>query len=107
MAREMSEPTAALDLVVRDHIRPLSQRLFGIVRDILGDGASEECVMQSAMSIVGQCVFYRHAEMVIAKIAPAQKHTPQAIARLADHITQFSLAGLEARRNGALSEALA
>jgi len=98
MVREMSEPTAALDVVVREHIRPLSDRLIGIVREILGPGASEEAVMQNAMSIVGQCVFYRHAEQVIAKLSPSQKHTPHAVARLAGHITQFSLAGLRAPR---------
>jgi hypothetical protein len=54
--------------------------------------------MQNAMSIVGQCVFYRHAEQVVAKLSPSQKHTPQAVAKLADHITRFSLAGLHAMR---------
>lgn len=98
MVREMSDPTVALDIVVREHIRPLSDRLNGIVREILGPEASEDSVMQNAMSIVGQCVFYRHAEQVIAKLAPSQKHTPQAIAKLATHITRFSLAGLAAAR---------
>lgn len=105
MVREMSEPTAALDIVVREHIRPLSDRLNGIVREILGPEASEESVMQNAMSIVGQCVFYRHAEQVIAKLAPAQKYTPHAIAKLADHITRFSLAGLRAERESMAREA--
>jgi TetR/AcrR family transcriptional regulator, regulator of cefoperazone and chloramphenicol sensitivity len=94
MVREMSEPTAAMDTVVKEHIRPLSSRLVGIVREVLGSEASQEMVMQHAMSIVGQCVFYRHAERVIGKLWPKQKHTPAAIARLAMHITQFSLAGM-------------
>jgi hypothetical protein len=94
----MSEPTAALDVVVREHIRPLADRLMEIVREVLGPEVSEESVMQNAMSIVGQCVFYRHAEQVIAKLAPSQKHTPQAVAKLAEHITRFSLAGLLAMR---------
>ncbi len=98
MVREMSDPTSALDIVVREHIRPLSDRLNGIVREIVGPGVSREAVMQNAMSIVGQCVFYRHAEQVIAKLAPSQKHTPRAIAKLADHITRFSLAGLRTAR---------
>jgi AcrR family transcriptional regulator len=98
MVREMSEPTAALEVVVREHIRPLSDRLIGIVREIVGPQESEESVMHNAMSIVGQCVFYRHAEQVIATLAPSQRHTPQAVAKLADHITRFSLAGLRALR---------
>lgn len=99
MVREMSEPTAALDTVMKEHIRPLSDRLAGIVGEILGPEADREIVMQHAMSIVGQCVFYRHAERVIGKLWPQQKHTPAAIARLAEHITRFSLAGLLAERD--------
>jgi len=96
MVREMIEPTGSLDVVVRDHIRPLSQRLLGIVRRILGPAASQEATEAAAMSIVGQCCFYRHAEQVIEKLFPRRRHSRQAINRLAEHITRFSLAGLRA-----------
>ncbi len=96
MVREMIEPTGALEVVVREHIRPLAGRLHGILRELLGSGATDEQMRHAAMSIVGQCCFYRHAEQVIAKLFPEQRHTPAAIQRLADHVTRFSLAGLKA-----------
>ncbi len=104
IVREMIEPTGALDVVVREHIRPLSQRLLGIVRELLGPGTTDEQLNHAAMSIVGQCCFYRHAEQVIAKLFPKQKHTSEAIERLAEHITQFSLGGLNALRQNAGSK---
>lgn len=104
IVREMIEPTGALDVVVREHIRPLSQRLLEIVRELLGPRASDEQLQHAAMSIVGQCCFYRHAEQVIAKLFPRQKHTNETIDRLAQHITRFSLGGLHALGQSAADE---
>ena len=70
MVWEMIEPTGSLDVIVRDHIRPLSGRLIAIVRSIVGASASKVTIEAAAMSIVGQCCFYRHAEQVIEKLFP-------------------------------------
>src|SRR5580693_204500 len=41
MAREMMEPTGALDAVVREDIRPMSALLVSIVSELLGAGADD------------------------------------------------------------------
>ncbi|HVY61730.1 MAG TPA: CerR family C-terminal domain-containing protein [Planctomycetota bacterium] len=100
MGREMVEPTGLIDELVRDGMRPMFELLKAIVRDLLPRGASEERVALSALSVVAQCVFYRHCAPVIRAM---EKHGPPvpSIDRLADHIFAFSRAGLEHRGRGA------
>src|SRR5579859_7158867 len=61
MAREMSEPTDAFELLLNETAKPMSQRLNAIVRDLLGPDAPEQTVRNCGMSVAGQCCFYRHA----------------------------------------------
>lgn len=96
-AREMVEPTAALDRVVQQVIRPLAERLEAIVRLLLGPRAPADAIRRCARSIVGQCLFYHHSRPVLERLYGVQRYRPADIRRLAEHITQFSLAALNAR----------
>ena len=57
MAREMIEPTRALDRIVEQMIRPLYGRLCGIVKALAGPRVSLRQIEASAKSVVGQCLF--------------------------------------------------
>lgn len=94
VAREMAEPTRALDRLVDDVIRPLFLRLRGIVAEILGPRATPGEVVLCTRSIVGQCLFYHHARAVIARLTPNEALTPARIRAIAEHVTAFSLEGL-------------
>ena len=98
MAREMAEPTAALDSLVEASIRPQFDMLNHIVQDILGPGFDDQAIRYAAASVVGQCTFYRHAQSVVTRLHPAQTFEPADIEQLADHIAKFSLAALRAIR---------
>jgi TetR/AcrR family transcriptional regulator, regulator of cefoperazone and chloramphenicol sensitivity len=93
-AREMAEPTRALDAVVDQMIRPEAELLMAIVRDLIGHDAAPQRVWRCTASIIGQCLFYHHARPVIMRLNLEQTYTPEAIEELVDHIAQFSLAGL-------------
>jgi AcrR family transcriptional regulator len=94
MAREMVEPTHVLDVIVKETLRAQFELLSGIVRTLLGGRAGGEQVRLCASSIVGQCLFYRHAQPVIQRMFPQQRQGPREIERLAEHITRFSLAAM-------------
>lgn len=94
IAREMAEPTRALQAVVEQMIRPEAELLMSIVRDVLGHNASQQQVWQCTASIIGQCLFYQHARPVITQLHPEQTFTPEAVEQLVEHITQFSLSAL-------------
>ncbi len=95
MAREMVEPTRVLDKIVQEQIAPNHARLRRIIRGIVGEDVDEEGVRHSALSIVGQCVFYRQGRAVIERLYPEQKFGQKDIERLAEHITLFSLGALK------------
>jgi AcrR family transcriptional regulator len=95
MSREMIDPTHALDALVRERIRPLAMQLNAIVRELLGKKASEELVRRCASSVVSQCCFYHHCRPVISRLFPEQKFSAEEIEKIAEHITEFSLAALQ------------
>jgi AcrR family transcriptional regulator len=95
MMREMLEPTRALDMLVEEGARPLHQQLSSIVRELLGSTADDEVVRLSSLSVVSQCVYYRRARPVIARLYPQQRYDSKEVEKLTEHITQFSLLALE------------
>jgi AcrR family transcriptional regulator len=94
MAREMIEPTAALDNLIQKNIRPMCERLMGIVGQLLGRKASEATIRLCAMSVVSQVLFYHNCRTVMSRLFPDQKIGPDQIEELASHITEFSLAAI-------------
>jgi AcrR family transcriptional regulator len=96
IAREMIEPTRALDTLLEEVARPIHQELALIVRELLGPGASQAVLRRCTLSVMSQCVYYHHARTVIRRLYPEQKYDPEEIEELVTHITQFSLAALKA-----------
>jgi AcrR family transcriptional regulator len=100
MAMEMVEPTHALPMLAKREIAPKFQALRAIVGELLGPAATARRTRMAAASIVGQCLFYKHARPVLAIIAPEQGYGPADIDAMADHITAFSLAALRGMAAG-------
>ncbi len=101
MAREMIEPTAALDRIVEHTARPLFERLTAIVRELAGRELPADVLTRCAQSVVGQCLFYRHCREMIRRGWPEADPTPERIDELAQHITRFSIAGIRAHMDAA------
>jgi TetR/AcrR family transcriptional regulator, regulator of cefoperazone and chloramphenicol sensitivity len=96
MARELQEPTPALDHIVERYILPLSARLRVIVAELLGGGADPDSrrAMFGSMSIVGQCQYVFRSRAVVDRLVPDVTLDSAGIAALARHITDFSIAAL-------------
>lgn len=95
MARELANPTPALDQIVRDAIAPLHEFLGQLLREIVGNHASEAQVRRSVYSILGQCMFYRNSHPVLQRLNPKLRYDHKEINAIAAHIATFSLAGIE------------
>lgn len=100
MSREMAEPTAAMDELAREDIRPRAAVLESICRELLGRGATLELSQFCARSVIGQMIFYYHARPLIERIFPDFDYGPAGIAAVAEHVTRFSLAGIKHYRQG-------
>ncbi len=95
MSREMIEPSAALDALVKEKIRPQAAQLSAIIRELLGPGAKPQQVQLCGLSVVSQCLFYHHCRPVVSRLFPEQKFSRPDIEDLAEHIASFSLAAMK------------
>jgi AcrR family transcriptional regulator len=95
MAREMVEPTAALDTILDESIRPAWGVLVGIVARLLGEPLESALTHRCAMSVVSQCVSQRHCLPVMERLGIAEARDAATLADLAAHITEYSLGGID------------
>ncbi len=97
MAREMAAPTAALDGMVERTIRPIFLAASEIVRALVaaaGQDVEPDRLRRFTMSVLGQCLVYKHGQAVIARLQPDLEIDDAELERLAAHVTAFSLAAI-------------
>lgn len=109
-AREMVEPTGALDQIVARVVEPVSRLLREIVCAALDESCrhlSDTEIDRCVLSIIGQCVFYKNCHPVLERCFATHVRSPIDIDAIAGHIADFSYAGLQqlandvaARRHG-------
>ncbi len=94
MQRELAEPSEALPFIVRRYIGPLRrdmELLLAALAPGLGAGDLERC----AFSAIGQVSFYLFARPALLLLM-GRKTYPEGFAdEVADHVTRFTLGGLE------------
>lgn len=95
LVREMSEPTAALDKLVEEEIRPQHEHMEAIVEELLGPAATLHQADLCVWSIFGQCLFYRHSQPVVVRLHPEHGYSSDEITQLAEHITRFSVCAIK------------
>ena len=93
MNHEQHDPTPALDMVVEQAIRPRIIYLCGVVAELLGCEPTEDRVLLAVASIHGQCLIYLRSA-ISTRIIPRAQAESFDIETLANHIAEFSLAGL-------------
>jgi AcrR family transcriptional regulator len=96
MARELADPTPALDQIVREALAPLHEFLGKLVHEIVGSKVGKAEQLRCVFSILGQCSFYYHSEPVLQRLHPELSYDRKEIEAIADHIADFSLNGLRA-----------
>lgn len=97
ISREMIDPTPALELIVEKGIKPTAERNGRMIAELIGSSLNDDRVWQCFLSIQAQCLFYKSAKPVTAHMAPPGfKYTPEVIDAIAEHVYEFSLAGIRA-----------
>ncbi len=96
IAREMAEPTEALDLIIEKGIKPAGERLGQLVSEVLGLPASDPRVLMGASAIQGLCIWYRSSRTVAERMIPSLRFTPEVVEGIAEFVAAFSLAGMRA-----------
>lgn len=95
MARELADPTPALDQIVSEAIAPLHGFLGRLLREIAGNKVTETELRRCVYSIIGQCQFYRNSHPVLQRLHPKLRYDHKEIVAISEHIAEFSLAGIK------------
>lgn len=95
MAREMANPTTALDALVEENIRPLRDEfLIPTLRELTGGCFNRRQLSHFGSSIMGQCLYFLQSRPIIERLNPDFKTGKAEITEIAEHITRFSLAAI-------------
>ena len=98
MSKELTTPTGLLEKVIRESIEPLQHEMFCVIRELLGEGASEQQIMLCQMSTMSQClnmtIQERRRKAFFAAGIKGMLPENFTIEEIADHIIRFSLAGI-------------
>ena len=95
--QEFDNPSPAFQPIVERFMRPFKELLDEIILEIVGL-ADPETLRLCVGSIAGQCYFNAQNKTLITQLFPDNNKLRHDVERLADHVYQFSLAGLEALR---------
>lgn len=92
MMREMQSPTEVLPELVEDYFRPLFDRLTVAIARLVREGTPKHRIDQLALSVVGQCLYYRIGGDVLRILLPDEAKTdPYSRSHLVRHITAVTL----------------
>jgi len=93
LAREMSEPTEAIEALVRIEFRPQYEILQRIIWELAGD-VPPRVIAKCTAGVMGQIMHYHFARPVLRLVSPVYGDLEKHVEELADHVTRFSLAGI-------------
>jgi AcrR family transcriptional regulator len=94
MTHELNDPTPALDLVIKQVIKPRMAYLGGVIAALIGCRPNDPRVEHAVMSVQAQCLVLLN-DKIASRFQPFQM-TPKRLEQVTDHITTFSLAGIRA-----------
>jgi AcrR family transcriptional regulator len=97
--KEMAQPTRLLTDILDKEINPQRLKLLGLLKECLGQAASEQQIQYCHASIMGQC-FHLLRLKHIQSVRPNLSHPSDLsdINAFAEHVVQFSLAGIQSIR---------
>jgi AcrR family transcriptional regulator len=96
LKHEMSDPTPTARTYVRQAIMPRIEFLIEIIREMLGETATDVRVQRCVMSIQAQCLYFLPDPFKNLVAGDWQPNSDERIREMADHIADFSLAGIRA-----------
>jgi AcrR family transcriptional regulator len=99
LMREVLQPTETSRQMTKDYFRPFLETMLTIVDEIVGHKLPDFQRNQIGFSILGQCLYYRFLSEITKMMVPADQFAAHfSRSQLADHITKFSLQGMESFR---------
>ncbi len=96
--REIMEPTKACEEMVQEAFQPFFQILIDILRDMMPSETPTHTVHHWALSVIGQCFYYRANEKILTMLIDPEEILEEfTVEKLSEHITDVILRGLGRR----------
>ena len=99
LAHEAMNPTAHLEDVIAESLRPELAEIRQLLAAIVPD-ASEESVAHAAVGVLGQCLLYQFAQPALARVHPHMPRGRTLCRTVSLHVTSLTVAGLRGLANG-------
>ena len=93
---EMVTPTGLIQEAWHETIEPRRRRLHRLIRDVMGPGGGDLDVLFCELSIINQCRTLVTVKGSDLEYMLGRPLSPALIEQLAEHIADFSLAGIQA-----------
>ena len=93
---ELVNPTGLIQDVWHELVQPRREKLQAILRGVMGPEADPQSVLLCEMSVINQCRVLTTVKPDDLEYFLGQPLGPGLLKRLADHIADFSLAGIRA-----------
>src|SRR5580704_2404132 len=94
MMHEFAQPTPAMAIVIDETMRPVYDRFRELIGHMLDLPPEHDRVRLSTHSVISRVVHYKHAGHIVSRVWPDLELNPERIEQIANHITDFSLAGI-------------
>jgi AcrR family transcriptional regulator len=95
MLREITQPSAAFEIVMREHIGPLQDAVGGLVAAATGADPQSETTKLLTQSVVGQCLLFGLGKSVVLWRLGWDDYTPERIEQVVGSVTPAVLAALD------------
>ncbi len=96
---ELANPTGLIDDAWKEEVAPRRQEMHDLIRRIMGPDAPETTIRLCEMSIVNQCRGCILLSKNRVDFLNEEELTVELVNQIAEHTTQFSLAGIMAVRD--------
>ena len=96
MMREITDPTPALDLVIREVVRPRLAYLAAVIASLIGCRTDDQRVERCVLSVHAQIHALLNSPMATRLFGDTASPDRAHLHRMAQHIARFSLAGIRA-----------
>jgi AcrR family transcriptional regulator len=93
--REMNDPTPALDALIEQGVRPRVEYLAGLIAEIVDCEPTDQRVLRCVAGVQAQVLSYL-PNPISTRLGFANKPTAANLRDIAEHIAEFSLAGVNA-----------
>jgi TetR/AcrR family transcriptional regulator, regulator of cefoperazone and chloramphenicol sensitivity len=98
MCQEIAEPTPVARWIFEQVVLPRVKYLSAVMAELLDCGEDDERVNRCVISVQAQCLFYLRDPFKSAVLPGWAPADDAAIAATAEHVAEFSLAGVRAAR---------